>query len=153
MRSDFITGPCTPRYGMRLWGACLLFGAAAFITACSSGSPRRTSDAEELQRYSQYAGEPISSFSLLGGLYNWSSLGKDKVAVWTTSSQAYLLTVQLPCNELPFAQRIGVTSAGSTVSKGLDFVKVGHQKCPIAEIRPIDYRRMQQDAKQQKQQQ
>ena len=119
----------------------------ASIGACSA-PPRKQSDGRELERYMTYAGEPITSFSMLGGLDNWQSLSRDKVVIWTRPNEAYLLTVQLPCSDLSFAQRIGVTSTGTTVSQGLDFVKVREQKCTIAEIRPLDYRRMQEDARQ-----
>jgi hypothetical protein len=119
----------------------------ASIGACST-PPRKQADGQELERYMTYAGEPVASFSLLGGLDNWQSLSRDKVVVWTRPNEAYLLTVQMPCADLSFAQRIAVTSTGSTVSKGLDFVKVREQKCTIAEIRPLDYRRMQEDRRQ-----
>ena len=87
----------------------------ALMGACSA-PPRKQADGRELERYMTYAGEPVAGFSLLGGLDNWQSLCK---------------------------REVGVTSTGSTVSKGLDFVKVREQKCTIAEIRPLDYRRMQ----------
>ena len=52
----------------------------------------------------------------------------------------------LPCDNLMFAHRIGLTSTASTVSARFDSVKVGHHwRCPIQEIRPIDYQRMRQD--------
>jgi len=119
----------------------------ALMGACSA-PPRKQADGRELERYMTYAGEPVAGFSLLGGLDNWQSLSRDKVVVWTRPNEAYLLTVQMPCADLSFAQRIAVTSTGSTVSKGLDFVKVREQKCTIAEIRPLDYRRMQEDRRQ-----
>jgi hypothetical protein len=128
---------------------CLL-ASLALIGACS-GTPRRQGSDEELQRYMAYAGEPVSSFSLFGGLDNWQSLSRDKIVVWTKPNDAYMVTVQQPCSDLSFAQRIGVTSTGTTVNKGLDFVTARHQKCTILEIRPVNYRRMQEDARQKKQ--
>ncbi|MBV9344494.1 MAG: hypothetical protein JOZ03_05830, partial [Gammaproteobacteria bacterium] len=54
----------------------------------------------------------------------------------------YLIRVNGPCPDLPFATRVGLTSTGSTVYARFDFVKAGHWRCQIAEIRPVDYRRM-----------
>lgn len=125
----------------------ILLTVVSMLAACS-GIPRRERDEQALERYMQYAGEPISSFSILGGVDNWRSVGDDKLVVWTSISQAYLLTVQPPCNGLSFATRIALTSTGSTVSKGFDSVRFQREKCRVGEIRPIDYRRLQQDARQ-----
>lgn len=137
----------------RVWIKVLagsLLTSLALLSACS-GMPRRQADSQEVQRYMDYAGEPVNSFSLFGGLDNWQSLSRDKIVVWTKPNDAYLVTVQQPCSDLSFAQRIGVTSTGTTVNRGLDFVTARHEKCTILEIRPLDYRRMQQDARQKKQ--
>jgi len=101
----------------------------------------RETDEQTLARYMDYAGEPVDSFSYLGRFDGWRSLGRDRVVVWTGVNDAYLLTVQQPCQDLQFAQRIGVTSTGSTVSRGFDSVKVGNnQTCRITEIRPVNYK-------------
>ena len=60
-------------------------------------------------------------------------------------NDAYLLTVADICTGLQFAQRIGISSTGGTVSR-LEAVTFDHQSCPISEIRPVDYRKMRQDA-------
>ena len=65
--------------------------------------------------------------------------------LFTTPFDAYLLTVRPPCNDLNFAQAIGLTSTGNTVSARLDSVTVKNMRCPIAEIRKVDYQRMQAD--------
>jgi hypothetical protein len=61
-----------------------------------------------------------------------------------SSDDAYLITVAQPCEDLRFARRIGLTSSLHTVySRGLDYVKVRGWRCPIEEIRPVDYGRLQ----------
>ncbi len=65
--------------------------------------------------------------------------------MWTTINDAYLITVEPPCEELPFVERIGLTSTSSTVSQRFDFVKVHGMNCFIKSIQPVDYLKMKQD--------
>jgi hypothetical protein len=118
----------------------VILAAVAALTACAA-MKNRESDEQSLARYMDYAGEPVKSFTYLGQFDGWRSLGRDKVVVWTGVNNAYLLTVQQPCQELRFANRIGVTSTGNTVSSGFDSVQVGdNQTCRITEIRPVNYK-------------
>ena len=130
------------RFG-RLKGAWLL-SAAAVLTACS-GIPLKDRQDAQRARYESYAGSPIDSFTWLGRFESWEPIGTNEVVVWTTINQAYLIKVAPPCDNLEFVNRIGLTSTASTVSARFDFVKVGHWRCPIREIRPVDYLRMKQD--------
>jgi len=109
----------------------------------------------ERQRYHSYAGPPVEQFTWLGRYYSWSPLGNDELVVFTTPFDAYLLRVLPPCVDLPFANVIGLTDTARTVSSRFDFVLVhspgmgrgfaGLFRCPIAEIRPIDYQRLRRD--------
>jgi hypothetical protein len=120
--------------------------AALLVSACS-GIPQRTSDQEQLERFQQYAGEPVSSVPYLGRYDSWRPLGRDNLVIWTGINDAYLLTVAGACFDLPFKHRIAIKSRGPTLSRG-DSVIVGRgQSCMITEIRPVDYRKMKQDAK------
>ncbi len=121
-----------------------LLPTVALLTACS-GIPLKQRQEAERSRYESYAGPPVESFTYLGRYDSWQSIGTNQVVVWTTPFQAYLIKVAPPCNNLEFAQRIGLTSTANTVSSRFDFVKVGHWRCPIQEIRPVDYQRMRQD--------
>ena len=116
------------------------------LTACAAFK-NRESDAETLARYTDYAGEPVESFSLLGGVDSWQSLGRNRLLVRTGVNKAYLLKVAQPCLNLDFATSIALTSTGSTVSKGFDAVRFGHERCQITEIRPVDYKAVRQAAK------
>ena len=120
-----------------LWVACALM-----LVACSSVSQRAVKDQEERDRYVSYAGAPIEQFTYLGRFDSWNALSRSELVVFTTINDAYLLKVWQPCIGLPFATRIGVTSTSGTVNRGLDSVLVDGQRCPIEEIRPVDYRRM-----------
>jgi hypothetical protein len=116
------------------------------LTACAA-LKNRESDSDKLARYMDYAGEPVESFSLMGGLDGWQALGRDRVLVRTSVNRAYLLRVAEPCIDLDFANAIALTSTGSTVTRRLDAVRVGDQRCQITEIRPVDYKAVRQAAK------
>lgn len=118
--------------------------AALLVTACA-GIPKRTSDEDALERYLQYAGEPVSSINYLGRYDSWRPLGRDNLVIWTGVNEAYLLTIAGPCNELPFATRIAIKSRGPTLSRGDSVILGRDQRCLITELRPIDYRQMKED--------
>lgn len=116
----------------------------ALLGACASGAPLRESQLRD--RYMTYAGPPIDHFIWLGRYDSWEPIAKDELVVFTTPWDAYLLKVWPTCNNLLFArERIGLTSTGGAVYARLDSVKTGHWRCPIEQIRKIDYRRMKAD--------
>jgi hypothetical protein len=119
---------------------------AVALSACAAFK-NRESDSEKLARYLDYAGDPVDSFSMMGGLDGWQSLGRDRLLVRTGVNQAYLLRVAEPCMDLEFAQRVGLTSTGSQVQSRFDSVRVGDHRCQITEIRPVDYRLARQAAR------
>jgi hypothetical protein len=125
----------------------IIVAVFALIVSACTGIPKRTSDQEDLARYLQYAGEPVNSISYLGRYDGWRPLGRDNLVIFTGVNEAYLLTIAGPCNDLPFANRVAIKSSGSTLSRG-DLVIIGRgQRCLITELRPIDYRKMKQDAR------
>jgi hypothetical protein len=129
---------------LKFHGAWLL-SATALLAACSGIPLKQRQDAQRA-RYEAYAGPPIEQFTWLGRYDSWQSIGTNELVVWTTPFQAYLIKVAPPCDNLEFANRIGLTSTANTVSARFDFVKVGRQwRCPIQEIRPVDYQRMRED--------
>ncbi|HUI60902.1 MAG TPA: DUF6491 family protein [Steroidobacteraceae bacterium] len=122
----------------------LLLALTAGLMACS-GIPRQDRDQAQLDRYLHYAGPPVDRITWLGRYDGWEALGQYQLVVWTNVSDAYLITVYSPCENLQFAQRIELTSTAHTVYQKFDSVIVRGWKCQIAEIRPVDYRRMRQD--------
>jgi hypothetical protein len=119
--------------------------ALGLLGACAGGIPMREDSEVVRDRYNAYAGEPIDRFSWLGRFDGWESVGRYELVVFTGVNDAYLLRVAPPCDNLQFAQRIGLTSTGSTVYSRLDAVTSGGWRCPIEEIRKVDYRRMRAD--------
>ena len=128
----------------------LTCAAMALLAAACSGIPQRVSDEQQLQQYLQYAGAPIDHFTYLSHYDSWRSLSRTQLLVWTTSNDAYLLTVREPCINLQFTQRIGLSTTAGTVSNRLDFVLVDHDRCQITEIRPVDYKKMRADLRKSK---
>jgi hypothetical protein len=126
------------------WNGLVLL-VAALITAACSGIPRRDRDQEALDRYLRYAGPPIDHITYLGHYDNWQSVSRYQVVLWTGINDAYLITVRSPCENLQFAQRIGITQTANTISSKFDAITVKGWRCQIAEIRPIDYKKLRQD--------
>jgi hypothetical protein len=114
------------------------------LGACS-GTPAREDTHASLDRYYRYAGEPIERFSYLGPLNGWDVLDGEHLVVYTSVNDGYLLTVELPCRDLQFKQAIALSSTGSSVTRGADFVTVGPDRCRISEIRKVDYGQLKRD--------
>jgi hypothetical protein len=129
----------------------LLLGAVALLAACSSISLKPHEQAER-SSIEAYAGQPVDHFTWLGRYDGWKPIGKDEALVWTSPEKAYLIKVAPPCEDLRFATRIGLTSSLHTVySRGLDYMKVRGWRCPIKQIRPVDYGRLQADLRRERQ--
>jgi hypothetical protein len=116
--------------------------ALASIVAAPASAQTRATQQQNLERFEKYAGAPIDEFDFWS-LYKWQLVGPEKVVVWSTINDAYLITVAKPCPGLEFARGIGVTSKQRRiVSRKFDYVTYGSGRCQIMEIRPIDYKRM-----------
>jgi hypothetical protein len=137
---------------MNGWKPILLL-AAALLTAGCSGIPRRERDEEQLDRYLRYAKAPVDRITILGHYDNWQAVGRYQVVLWANINDAYLITVSPPCENLQFAQRIGLTQTADTIYARLDAIVVKHWRCQITEIRPIDYLQMRRDQRAEKAQQ
>jgi len=116
---------------------------AASLAGCVSGAPR-ANDHTPANDYLAYAGAPIDSFHI-NRLDNWQVVGPNQLVLWSTPWQAYLVTVWSSCSQLPFANRLAVTSTVGSVSKFESIVLRNGTRCPIDEIRPIDLKQMQAD--------
>jgi hypothetical protein len=111
------------------------------LGACTgmSRAERAQARLEEIDLYVQNAGEPISSFNFLGRLEEWHNLDDNRLVVRTSFNDAYLIKVMGPCHELSSVLTVGLTSRGGFVGLG-DSVIAGRDRCPITEIRPVDYK-------------
>ncbi len=122
-----------------------LFGAA--LTGCASGLPRKDGGSSN---YVDYAGAPVEGFTAMR-IQGWTPVSREKLLVWTGINEAWLVKVWDGCEDLLFANVISVTRTGSRVSR-FDNIRVGNDRCPITEIRPVDIRHMKADRAAAKQQ-
>lgn len=140
---------------------------AVLLAGCATGTPAggpppaptgTPAEQRALARYLAYAGPPIPYFTWLGQFYSWEGLGKDTLVVFTVPNEAYLLKVWPPCDLRFVINAIGITSTARTVYAHADSLTInsagtgpGRWRCPIDEIRKIDYRRMRADERAQAQ--
>ena len=128
----------------------LMLGVAVLLSACSTV---RLSDVETLALYRAHAGAPAKDFQYSGQINGWTPLGDTALAVWTRPSQAYLLELFGPCQDLDFAPAISLSNFGSRVSARFDSVQVlgggGNFRlpCRIETIRPLDVKALKQAQK------
>jgi hypothetical protein len=121
--------------------------AAVLASACATtgGGPEsmiKRSD-DRLAKYEPYVGEPVDGFTAFH-YDSWEPINRTQLVLRTTMNEAYLLTVDGTCTDLPFAQTIGVTTTGSQITK-FDKVLVRGHRCLIRQIQPIDVRQMRAD--------
>ena len=141
---------------LALLGGCVAGTSADRSPPAPTGTPAQQ---QALARYQAYAGPPIPYFTWLGRFYSWEPLGKDTLVVFTVPDEAYLLKVWPPCDLRFVINAIGITSTARTVYARTDSITTnsegtgpGRWRCPIDEIRKIDYRRMRADQRAQAQQ-
>ncbi|MDE2447968.1 MAG: hypothetical protein KGO22_03295 [Gammaproteobacteria bacterium] len=127
-----------------------LLVAAALLASCS-GIPLEQREAAERNRFEAYAGKPVDHFTWFTRYEGWEPISRNQLVVWTDINRAYLVTVFPPCTDLMFARRIGLTSTADTVYAHFDAVRAEGWRCVIDTIQPVDYRRMQQDLREQRQ--
>ncbi len=121
-----------------------LLSAVILLAACS-GIPLKERQTELRDRYHQYAGDPVDSITHLGSFDSWTPIGKHELVVWANINDAYLITVEPPCENILFTDHIGLTQTANRVSQRFDFVKVDHWNCRIKSIQPVDYLQMKKD--------
>lgn len=117
----------------------LLAGAAMAVVAGCSSVPYAQRLTQRQAAYTAAAGAPVNSFRFFTPLWSWEELGPDQVVIYTRPKEAWLLDVP-GCNELPFANAIGLTSNLNQVSINFDKVITGRNNmpCTIQRIRPVD---------------
>lgn len=85
------------------------------VTACASQEKQQLSLDEQLkERNYEVVGpvERIQNYQITG----WNSLDRNNLIVLSSPSRAYLVTVKTPCNNLRFAETIGITNTAGTVT-------------------------------------
>ena len=120
--------------------------ALALLAGVAHADTRAHED-EEFARYKQYAGAPIDEFPMFR-MWKWQVVGPERIIIWSTINDAYLVRVEKPCVRLEWTHAVVVTQKmRQKVSKKFDYVVFGNQRCKIDEILPVDYKAMLKDGK------
>ena len=120
--------------------------ALALLAGVAHADTRAHED-EEFARYKQYAGAPVDEFSMFR-MWKWQVVGPERIVIWSTINDAYLVKVDKPCVRLEWTHAVVVTQKmRQKVTKKFDYVVFGNQRCKIAEILPVDYKAMLKDGK------
>ncbi|MBS0376132.1 MAG: hypothetical protein JSR73_16245 [Proteobacteria bacterium] len=88
-----------------------------------------------------FAGASIDSFHFYR-LHDWQAVDDQHVVIWTDPWTAYLITTAGPCFELDFAWRLGVSATLDRVSRFEALFPGDHARCPVADIQPLDVKRL-----------
>jgi Family of unknown function (DUF6491) len=124
----------------------VLLPCLALLSACGS-NPGRGYERDPLDRYDHYAGPSIDRFEYRGRLDGWRSVGENRLVVWTSADDAYLLTVEPECRGLATTNRIDLSSSSHNVNRGSDSVVVNRERCRITDIHHVNYAKMKHDSR------
>src|SRR5690242_1159541 len=82
--------------------------AAVALAACSHGPTLTTQ--ERLDLYRAHAGAPVMSFRLdrMTGMQQWTPLGDQALAVWSSASRGHLLELRNRCPSMLSAGGISI---------------------------------------------
>jgi hypothetical protein len=124
----------------------VFFAILSIFPAVFAQADTRATEQKNLVHFEQFAGPPVESFDMWS-LYQWQSLGPDRLAVWSAVNKVWLLKVSQPCIRLEDTNAIKITSQmAHKVTARFDYVDFAAQHCQIQEIRPVDYVAMRKSA-------
>jgi hypothetical protein len=136
----------------RALAAVAVLAAAALLAACAASTAQRTREdvLPARAKYLAYARAPVDSFTWLGRYMGWEALSDDELVLFVTPTKAYYIKVWSPCGNrggLRWVYHIGLTKTTGTVYVRSDSVIADRWRCPISEIRPVDWGRMKADSR------
>lgn len=94
--------------------------------------------------YRRYIKGNVPAFSS-ARVYDWDAPDLNHVVVWTSSAEAYLLTLFGACFGLDTTHTILLSAEGGTVRAGAAAVMIGTQRCPIQSVERLDARAIKSD--------
>ncbi len=133
--------------------ALALPAAVALLAACAANTPQQQRPMGVLPArasYLAYAGPPVDHFTWLNRYMGWEALSDNELVLFLSPTKAYYLKVWSPCGDrggLRWVFNVSVPKTGGAVYARFDSVLADHWRCPISEIRPIDWGRMKADAR------
>jgi hypothetical protein len=133
--------------------AALALPAVALLTACTATTAqqqRPTGVLPESAGSLAHAGPPVDHFTWLGRYMGWQALSDNELVLFLSPTKAYYLKVWSPCGDrggLRWVYNVSIPKTGGAVYARFDSVLADHWRCPISEIRPVDWGRMKADAR------
>jgi hypothetical protein len=123
------------------------------LAACATSTAQQRGPTGVLParaRYLAYAGAPVDHFTWLNRYMGWEALSDDELVLFLSPTRAYYIRVWSPCGDrggLRWVYHVEVPKTGGAVYSGFDSVLADHWRCPISQIRPVDWGRMKADAR------
>ncbi|HEV7491997.1 MAG TPA: DUF6491 family protein, partial [Rhodanobacteraceae bacterium] len=125
---------------------------ALVLAACAQTPPRENAVATSASAkphpttadYRRYIKGNVPAFSS-ARVYDWDAPDPNHVVMWTSSAEAYLLTLFGACFGLESTHTILLSAEGSTVRPGAAAVMVGSERCTIQFVERLDARAMKVD--------
>jgi Family of unknown function (DUF6491) len=135
----------------RALAALALPAAVALLAACATSAQPRgpTGVLPARASYLAYAGPPVDHFTWLGRYMGWEALSDNELVLFLSPTKAYYIKVWSPCGDrggLRWVYNVQVPKTGGAVYARFDTVLADHWRCPISELRPVDWGRMKVDA-------
>ncbi len=135
--------PCLSRICRRLpqlVATLILSGVAA--TASAGDNDKTLQEKLAKQKYQQgEAVEYINNYELDG----WNYIDRTHIVIHTGPSRDYLVTVMMPCNDLPSAENIAFTTTTGKLTRFDKLMVRGAggivQHCPITQINALTKRK------------
>ncbi len=116
----------------------------AMLALCAGCAASRDDGPRGLDRYLPYAGPSIDQFRFFQ-LDGWESVDREHIVLWADPWTAYLIATAGPCMELDYTMRLGMSTTMGTVSRFDTLFPGDRERCPVADIRPLDIKRMNAD--------
>lgn len=123
---------------MKRPGMLVLMLLVLMLGACAHAERARERDAQALEEFERYAGEPIRRIHHFSTVDRWRSFNDRQLVIWIGVNRAYLLTLKDPCFDLHRQMAIRVTGSNGFIDANFDRVEFEQQRCRIGEIREID---------------
>ena len=122
--------------------------AALVVSGCATTPPGELSpaakrEAEQYALYDDNASQPIDGFHYTGRYDGWTPLTDTSFVLWTRPTKAYLIDLHQGCNDLQFAERIGIDNGNSWFSARFTKVRVASYglisvPCTVKQVREVD---------------
>ena len=119
-------------------GSLTTLGLGRLACAADASAPWQDSAQDQVETVTPGdLGSPGLDHITVFHVDGWRPVGRDAIILWATPFEPYLLKLDRPAIDLPFAEHVGVTSTGSQVYARFDSVIVRGLRYRIESIHAI----------------